>query len=58
MQNPFDNSQDALYEAKHQCGLQNNVQFWRSAEYEKYLQYFLENYDVADYIFKKNDEVI
>lgn len=58
MQNPFDNSQDALYEAKHQCGLQNNVQFWRSAEYEKYLQYFIENYDVADYIFKKNNEVI
>lgn len=57
MQNPFDNSQDALYEAKHQCGLQNNVQFWRAADYEKYLKYFLENYDVADYVFKKNDEV-
>lgn len=58
MQNPFDSNQDALYEAKHQCGLQNNVQFWRSAEYEKYLQYFVENYDVADYVFKKSDEVI
>lgn len=57
MQNPFDSSQDALYEAKHQCGLQNNVQFWRGAEYEKYVQYFNENYAISDYIFKKNDEV-
>ncbi len=56
MQNPFDSNQDTLYEAKHQCGLQNNVQFWRRAEYEKYVQYFTENYDVSDYIFKKNDE--
>lgn len=57
MQNPFDNSQDALYEAKHQCGLQNNVQFWRSTDYEKYIKYFTENYDVSDYVFKKNSEV-
>ncbi len=57
MQNPFDSDQDALYEAKHQCGLQNNVQFWRGAEYEKYVQYFTENYEVSNYIFKKNDEV-
>ena len=57
MQNPFDSNQDALYEAKHQCGLQNNVQFWRGAEYEKYVQYFTENYDVSDYIFRKTDEV-
>lgn len=25
MQNPFDHSQDALYEAKHQCMLKNHV---------------------------------
>lgn len=58
MQNPFDGSQDALYEAKHQCGIQNGVQFWRKADYKKYEKYFTENYDIADYIFKKNNEVI
>ncbi len=57
MQNPFDRSQDALYEAKHQCGIQNGVQFWRKADYKKYEKYFTENYDIADYVFKKNDEV-
>jgi hypothetical protein len=57
MQNPFDSSQDALYEAKHQCGIQNGVQFWRKADYKKYEKYFTENYDIADYVFKKNDEV-
>lgn len=56
MQNPFDHDLDDLYEAKHLCGLDNGVEFWRKADYWQYVQYFTENYDVADYIFKKNDE--
>ena len=30
---PFDHSQDALYEAKHQCMLKNNVIIITSTEY-------------------------
>lgn len=56
MCNPFDPNQDALYEAKHLCGIQNGVSFWRSLEYTPYIDYFKENYDMADYIFKKKVE--
>lgn len=57
MCNPFDPNQDALYEAKHLCGVRNGVAFWRSIEYTPYINYFKENYNITDYIFKKNDEV-
>ena len=39
MQNPYDHSMDSLYEAKHQCALQNNVQFWTSKEMQPILEY-------------------
>ena len=55
MQNPFDRSQNALYEAKHQCGIQNNVEFWKSDKYIPYIKYFNENYNISDYIFKKKE---
>lgn len=43
-QNPFDHTQDALYEAKHQCALRNNVRILYSADYQKYLDYVNEKY--------------
>lgn len=39
MCNPYDHSQDDLYEAKHQCGLKNNVKFWKYNDYEFALKY-------------------
>ena len=56
MCNPFNHKQDSLYEAKHQCGLQNNVVFWRKADYQVYVDYFKENYTISDYVFKKKVE--
>lgn len=52
MINPFDRSQDALYEAKHQCMLKNNVKIITDcAEYidyvnEKYTSDYLELFNV------------
>lgn len=46
MQNPYDHSQDELFEAKHQCGLKNNVVFVRQNEIKKIIL-FLENNDYA-----------
>ena len=45
MCNPYDHSQDNLYEAKHQCGLQNNVMFITSNEYNKYIDYCKNKYN-------------
>ena len=46
----YDHSRDAIYEAKHQCMLKNNVTIWRPAQYKFALDYLLEtytlNYDV------------
>lgn len=50
MCNPFDHSYDELYEAKHQCGLQNNVQFWTSSDYDKHLKYFNQHYNKFDFM--------
>ena len=44
MQNPFDHSQDGLYEAKHQCMLDNNVNIMRTSEYSQYLEYVNDTY--------------
>lgn len=33
MINPFDRTQDGLYQAKYKCGLDNGVEFWQSADY-------------------------
>lgn len=40
MCNPFDHTQDGLYEAKHRCGLSNGVEFWKYRDYEFALKYF------------------
>lgn len=44
MCNPFDHSQDAKYEAKHQCGLANGVVFWRNNEYKFAIDYCIITY--------------
>lgn len=38
-QNPWDHSQDALYEAKHQCLLKNNVKILMEKDYNVYVDY-------------------
>lgn len=50
MINPFDDSQNDLYEAKHQCGLQNKVKFWIEKDYRFAINYFnSKNYRRSDY---------
>lgn len=44
MQNPFDHSQDEIYEAKHQCMLKNYIKIFRYNTYKKYLKYVDNNY--------------
>ena len=51
MQNPYDHSQDSLYEAKHQCMVENGVEIWRANEYSKYVNYIEAKYG-KDYLKK------
>lgn len=44
MQNPYDHSQDGLYEAKHKCMVENGVEIWKSDDYKKYVKYVNERY--------------
>jgi len=44
MQNPYDHSQDALFEAKHQCAIQNNVIFIKQNEIKPYIKYVESKY--------------
>lgn len=44
MQNPFDHSQDGLYEAKHQCMLANDVIILKSSEYQMFELYVAQKY--------------
>lgn len=44
MVNPWDRSQDDVYEAKWLCMLANSVVVMRSAEYEAYLAYVRQTY--------------
>ena len=53
-QNPFDHSLDELYEAKHQCALQNNVKILYNEDYQKYVDWFNANYNIEDFKFNKN----
>lgn len=41
---PYDHSLDALYEAKHQCLLKNEIQIMYFNDYKKYLDYIDEKY--------------
>lgn len=49
MQNPYDHSLDAIFEAKHQCGLQNGVEYWSWDEMKPILDYINNTY-TADYL--------
>ena len=44
MQNPFDHSLDALYEAKHQCMIRNNVKIIKQSDCEIYINYVNNKY--------------
>lgn len=44
MKNPYDHSQDALYEAKHQCMIANNVKIIRVSEMKDILDYVCKTY--------------
>ena len=44
MQNPYNHSQDDLYEAKHQCMIKNNIIIMRSFCYNGFLKYVNEKY--------------
>ena len=48
-QNPYDHSLDALYEAKHQCAITNNVKILYYKDYKKYLDYIKQKYG-KDYL--------
>lgn len=47
MCNPYDHSLDGLYEAKHQCGLNNDVKFIIDAS--KFINYFNSKYNKEDF---------
>ena len=44
MVNPYDHSQDALYEAKHQCMLKNDVKILTENDYKMYSDYVQERH--------------
>lgn len=44
MINPYNHALDDRAEAKHQCGLRNNVQFWGKKEIKHILSYIKETY--------------
>lgn len=59
MINPFNRTQDKLFEAKHQCGLQNGVQFWSEKEIFPILDYIDEKYGkdyLNQFLMKKKAE--
>lgn len=51
MCNPYDHSQDALYEAKHQCMIANNVKIILQSECNEYMSYVNEIYGI-DFVKK------
>lgn len=44
MQNPYDHRKDALFEAKHLCGIVNNVVFIKQKEIKPYIEYVINTY--------------
>ena len=55
MQNPYNHSQDGLYEAKHKCMLANNVVILRDADIKPILQYISKTYGKTYLKQFKND---
>lgn len=58
MCNPYDHSQDALFEAKHQCALKNKVIFLSKNEIKPYLEYVEAKYgkDFKERCVVKDDQ--
>ena len=54
MQNPYDHSQDGLYEAKHQCMLKNNVKVLHKVDYDLFVNYVIEKYGKSFLRFNVN----
>ena len=51
---PYDHDYDAIYEAKRQCALKNNVIIFYSKDYQKYVDWFTEQgYKKEDFKFNK-----
>lgn len=44
MQNPYNHKLDGLFEAKHQCGIRNNVVFIGAKEIKPYIKYVIDTY--------------
>jgi len=44
MQNPWDHSQDGIYEAKHQCIIANNVKIILQSQCNEYIAYVNDKY--------------
>ena len=44
MINPYDRSQDAVYEAKYQCALANEVVFWKQSDVAFAINYIQHRY--------------
>lgn len=49
---PFDRTLDALFEAKHQCRLQNNINIWRQPDYQFAIDYFNSKYKKENFEIK------
>lgn len=50
MINPYDRSQDGLYQAKYMCGLNNGVEFWRYDDYKFALEYLQSKGNIECYL--------
>lgn len=50
MCNPYDHSRDDIAEAKHQCGLRNNVIFLRNAEMKPIIESVSRKHRISDYL--------
>lgn len=53
--NPFDHSQDELYEAKHQCAIANNVKIIKASEIEDFIGDRYDNIILESKIKKKQE---
>lgn len=51
MINPYDRSMDEIYEAKHQCMIENGVKLVLPSEYNEYIKYVKKMYG-GDYLRK------
>lgn len=56
-QNPYDHSQDGLYEAKHQCLITNNIQILYEEDYKKYMDYCKDKFNDKKWYLKFRNNV-